>query len=102
MSPRRAISVTTAPGARLSATIARFCSALHRRRRSEPVMTSTLAIAPSLAPVQTPLLAPVLTSPTHLRFARRPSPDRYPHSRAIYGHSQNCLTGGGQKAVLKA
>jgi hypothetical protein len=43
-----------------------------RRRRSGPVMTSTLAIAPSLAPVQTPLLAPVLTSP-----ARRPSPDGY-------------------------
>src|SRR5882757_7915480 len=53
-------SVTTAPGARLSATIARFCSALQHRRRSGPVMTSTLAIAPSLTPVQTPSLAPVL------------------------------------------
>src|SRR5947208_11732369 len=60
VSPRRATSVTTARGARLSATIDRFCSALHRRRRSGPVMTSTLAIAPSLAPVQTLLLAPVL------------------------------------------
>ena len=70
-------SVTTAPGARLSVTIARFCSALHRRRRSGPVMTSNLAIAPSLAPVQTPLLAPVLTNPTRLRNARRPSPDGY-------------------------
>jgi hypothetical protein len=40
-------------------------------------MTSTLAIAPSLAPVQTPLLAPVLTSPTRRRYARRPSPDGY-------------------------
>src|SRR5205809_8134052 len=78
MSARRAISVTTAPGARLSATIARFCSALHRRRRSAPVMTSNLAIAPSLAPVQTLLLAPVLTNPTRLRYARRPSPDGYP------------------------
>src|SRR6201997_2196801 len=74
---RRAISVTTAPGARLSATIARFCSALHRRRRSGPVMTSNLAIAPSLAPVQTLLLAPVPTSPTRLPYARRPSPDGY-------------------------
>jgi hypothetical protein len=70
-------SVTTAPGAKLSATIARFCAALHRRRRSGPVMTSNLAIAPSLAPVQTPLLAPVLTSPTHRRYARRPSPEGY-------------------------
>src|SRR6516162_2091694 len=40
-------------------------------------MTSNLAIAPSLAPVQTPLLAPVLTSPICLRNARRPSPDGY-------------------------
>src|SRR5947208_11815258 len=77
VSPRRATSVTTARGARLSVTIARFCSALHRRRRSGPVMTSTPAIAPSLAPVQTLLLAPVLTSPTRLRYARRPSPDGY-------------------------
>src|SRR6266404_7097869 len=77
LTPRRAISVTTAPGARLAATIACFCSALHRRRRSGPVMTSTLAIAPSLAPMQTPLLAPVLTSPTHRRYARRPSSDGY-------------------------
>ena len=37
--------------------------------RSGPVMTSTLAIAPSLAPV--------LTSPTRPRYARRPSPDGY-------------------------
>jgi hypothetical protein len=74
---RRAISVTTAPEARLSATIARFCSALRRRRRSGPVMTSTLAIAPSVAPVQTRLLAPVLTSPTRRRYATRRSPDGY-------------------------
>jgi hypothetical protein len=40
-------------------------------------MSSTLAIAPSLTPVQTPSLAPVLTSPTRLRNARRPSPDGY-------------------------
>src|ERR1700757_2537083 len=73
---RRAISVTTTPGARLSATIARFCSALQRRRRSGPVMISTLAIAPPLTPVLTPLLALVLTSPNQSRSARRPSPDQ--------------------------
>jgi hypothetical protein len=46
ISARRAISVTTAPGA--LGNNARFCSAL-QRRRSGPVMTSTLAIAPYLA-----------------------------------------------------
>src|SRR5438270_9572995 len=56
------MSVTTAPGAKLSATIARFCPALQRRRRSGPVITSTLAIAPSLTPVQTPSLAPMLAT----------------------------------------
>src|ERR1700741_3819684 len=74
---RRAISVTTTPGARLSATIARFCSALQRRRRSGPVMISTLDIAPSLTPVLTPSLALVLTSPNQSRSARRSSPDGY-------------------------
>src|SRR6266404_8110724 len=33
-----------------------------------------------LAPMLTPLLAPVLTSPTHRRYARRPSPDGYPEA----------------------
>src|SRR5260370_3568422 len=42
------------------------------RRRSGPVMTSTLAIAPSLTPVQPPSLAPLLTTPTPLRAARPP------------------------------
>src|SRR5713226_7631538 len=60
MSARRATSETTAPGAKLSATIARFCSSLHRRRRSGPVITSNLAIAPPLAPVQALSFAPVL------------------------------------------
>src|SRR5260370_14790191 len=69
-------------GARRSATIARFCSALQRRRRSGPVMTSTLAIAPSLTPFHTPSpLAPVLTSPTQTRPARPPSPAGYAISR---------------------
>ena len=83
------ISVTTAPGARLSATIARFCSALQRRRRSGPVITSTRAIAPSLTPMQTPSFAPVLTSPSHLSYARRPSPAfNYPQVVASGGASR--------------
>src|SRR5467141_1179405 len=56
---RRATSLTDAPGANASATIARFCSSLHRRRRSGPDITSTRLIAPSLAPVQNTSLAPV-------------------------------------------
>jgi len=60
MSARRATSETTAPGAKLSATIARFCSSLQRRRRSGPVITSTLAIEPPLAPVQALSFASVL------------------------------------------
>jgi hypothetical protein len=36
-----------------------------------------ITIAPSLTPVQTPSLAPVLTSPTRRCSARRPSPDGY-------------------------
>src|SRR6266851_8762299 len=61
-SARRATSLTTAPGARLSATIDRFCSSDQRRRRSAPVITSTRAIAPSLALVQAPSFAPILTT----------------------------------------
>jgi hypothetical protein len=57
-SRRRATSQTEAPGANASATIDRFCSALHRRRRSGPGSTSTRLIALSLAPVQATLLAP--------------------------------------------
>src|ERR1700730_7964691 len=41
---------------------------LHRRRRSGPTNTSTLAIAPSLAPVQTPVFAP---QRNHARSNRR-------------------------------
>jgi hypothetical protein len=46
---------------RAQTTIDRFCSALHRRRRSGPDSTSTRLIAPSLAPVQVTSLAPVQT-----------------------------------------
>src|SRR6266478_8129692 len=56
---RRATSLTDAPGANASATIARFCSSLHRRRRSGPDITSTRLIAPSFAPVQNTSLAQV-------------------------------------------
>src|SRR5258707_2462465 len=56
---RRATSLTNAPGANASATIARFCSSLHRRRRSGPDITSARLIAPSFAPVQNTSLAPV-------------------------------------------
>jgi hypothetical protein len=38
-----------------------------RRRRSGPANTSMLAIAPSLAPVQTPLFARLLTQPDQLQ-----------------------------------
>src|SRR5271155_3688123 len=51
---------------------------LHRRRRSGPASTSTLAIAPSLAPVQTPVFALVLTSPINSEIARRSSAEGYP------------------------
>jgi hypothetical protein len=40
------------------------------------VMTSTLAIAPCLTPVQTPSFAPVLTSPTKAAGTRRLRRDR--------------------------
>src|SRR5271170_5184661 len=50
---------------------------LHRRRRSGPASTSTLAIAPSLAPVQTPVFALVLTSPINSEIARRSSAEGY-------------------------
>src|SRR6202035_5089164 len=66
MSARRATSETTAPGTKLSATIARFCSSLQRRRRSMPLITSTRAIAPSLAPVQTLSFALVLSPPASI------------------------------------
>jgi len=58
-SRRRATAYTDAPGANASATIDRFSSALHRRRRSGPDRTSTRLMAPSLASVQTTVLAPM-------------------------------------------
>ena len=81
MSARRATSETIAPGAKLSATIARFCSSVHPRRRSRPLITSTRVIAPSLTPVQAPSLALMLVpSTSQRRCARRPSPEGYASS----------------------
>ena len=97
----RAISVTTAPGARLAATIARFCSALQRRRRSGPVMTSNRAIALSLASVQTPSFAPVLTSPNRKPYARRPSPDGYEGTLEIFLDRQRAHVRGQSEAALR-
>lgn len=57
---RGAISATLAPGSHTARTSARFCSAVHIRRRSAPVINVTWAIAPSLTPMQTPELVPVL------------------------------------------
>jgi len=64
------------PRRKLSATIARFCSSL-RRRRSRPVITSTRAIALSLAPVQAPMLALVPISPINSASARPSSAEGY-------------------------
>ena len=50
--------VDAANAASISAS---FCSSDQGRRRSAPVMTVTWLIAPSLTPVQTPSLAPVLS-----------------------------------------
>jgi hypothetical protein len=58
--------------------VARFCSSDQRRRRSGPVITSTRAIAPSLALVQSLSFAPMPSDgPNHPLNARRPSPDGY-------------------------
>src|SRR6516162_915493 len=58
--------------------MARFCPSLHDRRRSRPVIICTLAISMSLASVQAPPLAPVLTSDLSSQSgARRPSPEGY-------------------------
>src|SRR5277367_360910 len=64
---------------------------LHRRRRSGPASTSTLAIAPSLAPVQTPVFALVLTSPISSKIARRSSAEGYlePDQRPRDGAGHN-------------
>src|SRR6202008_4937254 len=42
-----------------------------------PPVPRRLPLHPSLAPVQTPVFAPVLTSPINSQIARRPSPDGY-------------------------
>jgi hypothetical protein len=47
-----------APGANATATVARFSSSRHRRRRSIPVMICIWPIAPSPAPLKNPPLAP--------------------------------------------
>src|SRR5271170_397209 len=56
---------------------------LHRRRRSGPASTSTLDIAPSLAPVQTPVFALVLTNPLSSKIARRSTAEGY-----LYGGAE--------------
>jgi hypothetical protein len=66
-----------APGENASATIDRFCSALHRRRRSGPGSTSTRLIALSLAPVQAILLASWQETALNSARARRPLSDGY-------------------------
>jgi hypothetical protein len=74
-------SATIAPGANAASTIARFCSSLHDRRRSGPVIISILAILASFALLQTPVLAPVRTSGLNRSArARRPSPEAYASS----------------------
>jgi hypothetical protein len=54
-----ATSARIAPGANAASTSVRFCSPLHRRRRSRPLFSRYLAIVLSFAPAQ----APVLTQP---------------------------------------
>jgi hypothetical protein len=61
-----------APGANAAATSARFCSSLQRRRRSGPLMSWYLAIAPSLALLQTSVLASVPTRPDQPAVRRSP------------------------------
>src|SRR5204863_6770989 len=77
-------SQTDAPGAKASATIDRLCSPLHRRRRSGLDSISTPLIAPSLAPVQIIVLAPLLTETDH-PSARKAAPNGglRRHHRAI-------------------
>jgi len=58
-------------------TINRFCSALHRRRRSGPGSTSTRLIALSLAPVQATVLTPCQETALNPPHARRPPSDGY-------------------------
>jgi hypothetical protein len=72
-STRRATALTDAPGANASATIARFCSSLHRRRRSGPEISSTRLIAPSFALVQT-TLACTSARATPVSRARKAAP----------------------------
>ena len=81
---RRAQPRTFTPGAKASATIVCFCSRLQARRRSGPVITSTFAIAPSLAPLQITSLAPVLSRyPTRARYRAVCGPHRTSLGRAL-------------------
>lgn len=56
MSARRAVSVTLPPGPKASTSNSNFCSSLHRRRRSVPVISVEYAML-LLTPLQTTLLA---------------------------------------------
>src|SRR5438445_81989 len=69
-------SPPTAPGPYAAATIVCFCTMLHRRHRSGPTRTSTLAIAPSLALVQTPVFAPQRNHGTSNRRVKDGPPRR--------------------------
>src|SRR5277367_4154487 len=73
---------------------------LHRQRRSGPASTSTLAIAPSLAPVQTPVFALVLTSPINSEIARRSSAEGYQYCRIhrVDGRAKRLTAGVGRFA----
>src|SRR6516165_7157848 len=84
-SARRAISQTEAPGANASATIDRFCSVLQRRRRSGLDSTSIWVIAPSLALVQTTVLAPMPTKTIIPPRTRRPLADGYGENAVTLG-----------------
>ena len=64
-------------GPKLAATIARFCSLVHRRRRSGLASTSTRATTPVSCTGASPPFAPVLTSPINSQIARRSPPDGY-------------------------
>src|SRR5215204_1454006 len=57
MSCRRAISETTAPGAKDSATIRPLTSSLHRRRRSGPTWMSTRPRGPELSTIWSTIYA---------------------------------------------
>src|SRR5881392_1918560 len=91
---RRATSQTEAPGAKASATIDRFCSVLHRRRRSGPDKTSTRLIALSLAPVQITVLHRCQNKTDH-PSARKAAPNGRLRFRSRAGiRGQDAMTTG--------